>query len=95
MSLVLFPLTFRSVGVFTINCPHAVFVGDLRLDRDCDALEACLSSTRGRHFKSQLSCSSLGVIYGPGAAHKSGSAQAINFISFAENIPLHIRQCSF
>lgn len=62
---------------------------------DCDALETCLASTRGRHFKSQLGCSSSGVIYGPGAAHKGASAQAINFISFAENIPLHIRRCSF
>lgn len=92
----LFTPTFRGVEVFTVKCIPVLSVGDTEQKRpDCDALEACLSSTRGWHFKSQLSCSSLGVIYGPGAAHKSASTQAINFISFSENIPLHIPQCSF
>lgn len=62
---------------------------------DSDTSDVCLSSTRGRHFKSQLSCSSLGLIYGPGAAHKSASAQTINLICSAENIPqrsVHFQQ---
>lgn len=94
---ILFTPTFRGVGVFKWKCIHVLFVADTEQKRkpDCDSLGAFLFSTRGRYFKSQLNCSSLGVIYGPGAAHKSASPRTINFISFAENIPLHIPQCSF
>ena len=59
---------------------------------DSRALKGIESATRGSRSNSQRS---LGLLYGPGAAHKHASDPAINLISFVENVPGHIAQCRF